>query len=149
PSENWRGPLTSRATRMSPAQVPKIGRPPAWNFSRAGTNPHASISFSSVVLSPPGMISPSRSSNCSGLRTSTTSTWPPQRARARVWRAKSPCSARTPILTAVVRSPASLPAARLQQVLLGHLPDLQADHRLAEVLAHLHELVGILEVGRR
>src|SRR5437867_8237696 len=134
---------------MSPAQVPKTGRPPAWNFSRAGTNPQASISLSSVVLSPPGTISPSRSSSCSGLRTSTTSTPVPHPASARACRAKSPCNASTPIFTAVVRSPSSLPAACLQQVLFGHLGDLQSDHRVAEVLAHLHEHVGILEVRRR
>jgi len=59
---------------MSPAQVPKMGRPAAWNFSSAGTNAHSSMSFSSVVDSPPGMINPSTSASSSGRRTSTAST---------------------------------------------------------------------------
>ena len=36
-----------------------MGLPAAWNFSSAGTNSHSSRSLSSVVLSPPGMMSPS------------------------------------------------------------------------------------------
>src|SRR5207247_1391342 len=98
PSENCAGLSTSRARRISPAQVPKIGRPWAWNFSSAGTNPHSCMSLSSVVLSPPGMMRPSTSASCSGLRTSPA--WMPHLPSALAWRSKSPCSARTPIFTA-------------------------------------------------
>src|SRR6266403_4902877 len=97
PSENCRGFSTSRARRMSPAQVPKSGRPSAWNCWSAPTNPHSCMSLRSVVLSPPGMMSPSTSASCSGLRTSTAST--PHRASALACRSKSPWSASTPILT--------------------------------------------------
>src|SRR5439155_14555943 len=106
------------------------------------------------VLSPPGMISPSISASCSGLRTSTASISvisplaspeaPPRLARphpsrALMCKAKSPCSASTPIFT-------RLPAARLQELRLGELGGLDAGHRLAEILADLDEDVGILEV---
>ncbi len=46
-----------------PAQVPKMGLPAALNFSSAGTKSQASMSLSSVVLSPPGMMSPATSSS--------------------------------------------------------------------------------------
>ena len=63
PSENWAGLSTSRASRISPAQVPKMGLPAEWNFSSAGTNSHVSSSLRSVVLSPPGMMRPATSSS--------------------------------------------------------------------------------------
>src|SRR5207247_7809260 len=203
PSENCAGLSTSRARRISPAQVPKIGRPWAWNFSSAGTNPHSCMSLSSVVLSPPGMMRPSTSASCSGLRTSPA--WMPHLPSALAWRSKSPCSARTPIFTARLapaavarlalsrsfhRSPRAggrrsartpsvisplasrrrpslgshslrhftarlapaavarpaLPSAGLHQVLFGELGGLDADHRVAEILADLHQHRGILEV---
>src|SRR5213594_1055662 len=97
PRENWRGFSTSLASTMRPAQVPKMGLPAAWNFSIAGSNSHSPMSLSSVVDSPPGMMSPATSSSVSGLRTSTAST--PERASARAWSAKSPWRASTPIRT--------------------------------------------------
>src|SRR5947209_8363410 len=97
PRENWRGFSTSRASTMRPAQVPKMGLPAAWNFSIAGTNSHSPMSLSSVVDSPPGMMSPATSASASGLRTSTAST--PERASARAWSAKSPWRASTPTRT--------------------------------------------------
>src|SRR3954454_15419546 len=48
-----------------------------------------------VVDSPPGMTRPSRSSSCSGLRTSTTSA--PSRRSIAACSRKFPCTARTPI----------------------------------------------------
>src|SRR2546430_496335 len=72
--ENWRGLSTSRASKMRPAHVPKIGLPAAWNFSIAGTNSDSSMSLRSVVDSPPGMMSPPTASSSSGLRTRTAST---------------------------------------------------------------------------
>ncbi len=95
PSDDWAGLSTSRASRIMPAHVPKIGLPAAWNFSSAGTNSHVSISLSSVVLSPPGMISPATWSSWPGIRTSTEGT--PILSRAARWSAKSPWSASTPI----------------------------------------------------
>ena len=88
PRENWAGLCTSRASRIIPAQVPKMGCPAAWNFSSAGTKSQASMSLSSVVLSPPGMINPATSSSWRGMRTSTDST--PIRSSDFRWRLKSP-----------------------------------------------------------
>src|SRR5262245_63601992 len=123
------------------------------------------MSLRSVVLSPPGMTRASTSASCSGFRTSTTSSGTrlalpdgpvddgpaappplarPHRSRARAWRAKSPCSARTPTFTA--RRPSS-PAPGLHEVLLGELGGLDARHGLAELLADPGQHVGILVVG--
>src|ERR1051326_6352393 len=103
-----------------------------------------------VVDSPPGITSPSRPSSSSGFRTSTTSTAGPpssvQRWSALTCRAKSPCSARTPIFRTAT---SVLPAAGRQPILVGHLRDLEAHHGFAEVFAHPREDVGILVVRRR
>ena len=88
PSENCRGLSTSRARMMRPAQVPKIGLPPAWNFSMAGAKSHASMSLSRVVDSPPGMMSPATSSSSAGFRTWTAAQ--PHCSSALAWSAKSP-----------------------------------------------------------
>src|SRR5258705_14002410 len=138
PSENCRGLSTSRARMMSPAHVPKIGRPRPWNFSRAGAKSQASMSLSKVVDSPPGMMSPSTSSSSDGLRTSTAST--PHCSSARAWSAKSPWSASTPMRNRV------LPAPRLEQLLLRELRGLDADHGVAELLADARQHVRVLEV---
>src|SRR3972149_6147460 len=110
PRENCFGFSTSRARTMRPAHVPKIGLPSAWNFSSAGTNRPASMSFSSVVLSPPGTIRPSTASSSSGVRTSADST--PTRSSAFPCSAKSPWSARTPIfiVSPVIVRARALPA---------------------------------------
>src|SRR3989442_1544821 len=126
PRENWRGFSTSRASTMRPAQVPKMGLPAAWNFSIAGTNSHSPMSLSSVVDSPPGMMSPATSSSASGLRTRTPSIDSP-RLRLRL----------------------ALPSPGLEQVLLGELRRLDPDHRVAELLAHAREHIRVLVVGRR
>src|SRR5438552_4159534 len=104
----------------------------------------------SVVDSPPGITRPSRPSSSSGFRTSTTSTAGPpssaQRWSALTCRAKSPCSAKTPIFTTAT---SVLPAAGREPVLVGHLRGLEARHGVAEVFAHLREDIGVLVVGRR
>src|SRR3989337_801151 len=171
PRENCFGFSTSRARTMRPAHVPKIGLPSAWNFSSAGTNRPASMSFSSVVLSPPGTIRPSTASSSSGVRTSADST--PTRSSAFPCSAKSPWSARTPIFIVspvIVRAralpaqsfrggglrkggggpPAELlPAPGLEQVLLGQLRRLDAGHRLSQLFGDLRQHLGILVVRRR
>src|SRR5436309_551351 len=43
----------------------------------------------------------------------------------------------------------ALPSPRLEEILLGELRGLDADHGVAEILAHAREHVGILEVRRR
>src|SRR5208283_1435389 len=78
---------------IAPAQVPNVGLVCTKSFSFWK---HSSpSSFRKVVDSPPGITRPSISSNCSSLRTSTTSA--PSSSRRRWCAAKSPCSARTPI----------------------------------------------------
>jgi len=56
-------PLISLAKIISPAQVPKIGFPCLWKSKSAGSKPYFFINFPIVVLSPPGIIIPSNSSN--------------------------------------------------------------------------------------
>src|SRR5215467_297167 len=146
PSENCEGLRTSRASRIIPAHVPKMGLPAAWNFSSAGTKSHVSSSLSKVVLSPPGMTSPPTCSSCPGMRTSSEGT--PIRSSAAACWAKSPCSASTPMVMVISTSPSGrpLPAARLQQVRFLELGGLDARHRLAELLGDAREHVGILVV---
>src|SRR5437870_229385 len=93
PSPVCRGFSTSLASRMAPAQVPKAGftRTNCLSFS----NPASPSSLRKVLDSPPGMMRPSISSNCSGFLSSTTSA-PSSSSRLR-WASKSPCRARTPI----------------------------------------------------
>src|SRR5262245_48365073 len=146
PSDGCFGLSTSRARRMSPAQVPMTGLPAAWNFSRAGTNSHSSRSLSSVVLSPPGMMRPPTWSSCRGSRTSTDSI--PSRSRALRWRSKSPCRASTPMLMDALPI-RSLPAAGLQQVGLLELGGLDAVHGVAQVLGDLGQDVRVLVVRGR
>src|SRR5262249_1555560 len=158
PSENCEGRSTSRASRMSPAHVPKMGLPVAWNFSSAGTNSQVSSSFSNVVLSPPGMINPSTCSSWPGMRTSSDGT--PMRSSACLASAKSPWSASKPIVMSPSRrgkglplrdlpffaAKSVLPPARLEQVGFLQLGRLDAGHRLAKLLGYPREDVGILVV---
>src|SRR6266850_853781 len=172
PSESCLGLSTSRARMMRPAHVPKIGLPPLWSFSMAGTKSHASMSFSRVVDSPPGMMSPSTTSSSDGFRTSTAST--PHFSSALAWSAKSPWRASTPILIdsrlalPFIDSPRlrlrlalpsidsprlwlrlALPSSCLEELLFRDLRGLETDHRVAEILAHARQHVGVLEMGRR
>src|SRR5437867_7718904 len=146
PSEACFGLSTSRASRMRPAQVPMMGLPAAWNFSRAGTKPHSSRSLRRVVLSPPGMMRPSTWSSWRGSLTSTDSS--PSRSRTLPWRPKSPWRASTPIAMPLLPRRA-LPAARLEQVRLLELGRLDTGHGIAEVLGDLGQNIGVLEVRRR
>src|SRR5882724_10401671 len=186
PSESCLGLSTSRARMMRPAHVPKIGLPPLWSFSMAGTKSHASMSFSRVVDSPPGMMSPSTTSSSDGFRTSTAST--PHFSSALAWSAKSPWRASTPILidsrlalpsidsprlrlrlalpsidsprlrlrlalpsidSPRLRLRLALPSSCLEELLFRDLRGLETDHRVAEILAHARQHVGVLEMGRR
>src|SRR5271157_1914629 len=78
---------------IAPAQVPKVGL--LCTNSSSFRKHRSSSSLRKVVDSPPGITRPSISSNCSGLRTSTTSA--PSSSRRRRCASKSPCSARTPM----------------------------------------------------
>src|SRR3954468_2194770 len=110
------------------------------------------MSFSIVVLSPPGMISPSRPSRSSRLRTYTGVA--PSRCNARPCASKSPCNESTPtrfmeVLWSKVRAcstPLALPAARLHQFGLGHLGDVEPGHCFAEFAAGFQELPRILVI---
>ena len=61
----------SRSQTIIPAQVPRMGSPESACARIAGSSPSRSIAFAIVVLSPPGMTSPSRSRSSSADRTST------------------------------------------------------------------------------
>ena len=52
-------PRCSASQTISPAQVPRIGRPASWWARSAGSSPADSIPLTIVVLSPPGMTRPS------------------------------------------------------------------------------------------
>src|ERR1700680_747834 len=84
---------TSVASRIAPAQVPKVGftRTNCFSFSK----PSSPNNFRNVPDSPPGITRPSMASSWSGFFTSTTSA--PSSSRRRRWASKSPCRARTPI----------------------------------------------------
>src|SRR5690349_10712666 len=97
------------------------------------------MSLPMVVLSPPGMISPSSPASCSGRRTSTASA--PSSRRRWACSRKAPWRARTPILMA------DLPAAASQQLFLGDGADLQTGHGLAQALGHFDQDLGVVEVG--
>src|SRR5690349_11029781 len=101
-----------------------------------------------VVLSPPGMMSASMSSSCSGRRTSTASA--PMRSRVRRCSAKSPWRPRTPTRAVLVELlPDALPAADGKA--FGGRDRLERDalHRLAETARHFGDELRVGEVGRR
>ena len=85
---------TSLASRIAPAQVPKVGL--AWTNCLSFSNPASPRSLRKVPDSPPGMTRPSMSSSCSGFLTSTTLA--PNSSSRRRWASKSPWRARTPII---------------------------------------------------
>src|SRR5262245_57869223 len=119
-----------------------MGRPSAWKARSAPGN-SSPISLRSVVLSPPGITRPARPWSSPGFRTSAVAT--PRRASARAWAAKSPWRARTP-MGRPFSALTSLPPAGLEELLLRDLRGLEADHRLAQVLRHLGQHVGVLVV---
>ncbi|MCK7526818.1 MAG: hypothetical protein MZV64_59085 [Ignavibacteriales bacterium] len=84
---------TSFERKIAPAQVPQI----AWRLAKlraaAPSSSYATASFPIVVDSPPGMISPSSPSRCSGRRTSTRFHTQAACSMA-ICSAKSPCRAR-------------------------------------------------------
>ena len=84
---------TSFASRIAPAQVPKTGFSRA-NWRRGSLRSMKFRSLSMVVLSPPGITSPSMFFSSSAVRTCTASA--PARSSAFACASKSPCSARTP-----------------------------------------------------
>ena len=96
PSPACLGFSTSVASRIAPAQVPKVGlrRTNCLSFS----NPASPNNLKNVPDSPPGMTRPSISSSCSGFLTSTT--FAPSSSRRRRCASKSPCRAKTPIVMA-------------------------------------------------
>src|SRR5215472_443303 len=93
PNPVWVGFSTSFASRIAPAQVPKVGF--CFTNCLSFSNPGPPRSLRNVPLSPPGMTRPSMVSSCSGFLTSTTLA--PSSSSRRRWASKSPCKARTPI----------------------------------------------------
>src|SRR4051812_38268670 len=141
-----------------PAHVPRIGRPCSACSVIAGSRPSRSIAFVIVVLSPPGITSPSRSTSPCGVRTSTGSA--PSEASISACAAKSPWLASTPMRNRV-GPPLSggnapegatkgvLGPALLQQLALGREPrDIVAAHGLTKLDRGAGDALRILEVGR-
>src|SRR6267143_5094001 len=106
--------------------------------------PYWLASLPIVVLSPPGMISASMSSSCSGRRTSTPSTPMPRRVlRCSL---KSPWRPRTPpraVLCGV------LPAADGKASAGGNRLERDAAHRLSETARDFGDELRVGEVRRR
>src|SRR3954449_1284944 len=151
-------PRWPRSHTIMPAHVPRIGRPASAWALMAGSRPSRSIAFVIVVLSPPGMTRPSRSSSCWDVRTSIGSASSDRSISA--WAAKSPWLASTPIRNRVA-APASggtalaeanlvlLGPALLQQLALrGELCDVVAAHGLAELDRRRRHALRVAEVRR-
>jgi hypothetical protein len=113
---------TSVASRIAPAQVPKVGfrRTNCFSFS----NPSSPSNFRNVPDSPPGITKPSIASSCSGFLTKTTSA--PSSSSRRRWASKSPCRASTPILGEVRIPEVIEPQATASELILtdggDHIP---------------------------
>src|SRR5688500_10672955 len=100
-----------------------------------------SIPFMIVVLSPPGITSPSRPARPAASRTSPA--WAPSSRSIRVCASKSPWMASTPTR----RGPALSGTAVLEErVRGGKLGDLEAGHRLAELGRGGGDPLGVVEV---
>src|SRR6266508_4905254 len=106
--------------------------------------PYWDASLPIVVLSPPGMMSASRSSSCSGRRTSTPSA-PMPRSVVRC-SLKSPWRPRTP--TRAVRVLLS-PTADGKTLAGGDGLKREAAHRLSEAAGHFGDELRVVVMGRR
>src|SRR5215211_280112 len=149
-------PRCSRSQTIIPAHVPRIGRPTSKWVRIAGSRPSRSIACAIVVLSPPGITSPSSSLSSSGVRTSIGSA-PSERSTSACAK-KSPWLASTPIRkggasrgfggTDPLLLIRCLDPALLKQLALGGKPgDVVAPHRLAELHRGRRDALGIVEVG--
>src|ERR1700736_3667719 len=130
------------ASTIMPAQVPSAGRPRARASRTAPARPILSISMVIVVLSPPGMTSPSRPSRSSGNRTKRVRA--PASSKALTCSRKSPCRAITPMSG---RSLICLPTATGEQLLPGDRRELDATHRLAQTGRYLGQDLRLVVIG--
>src|SRR5438876_1882784 len=137
-------PGTSFAMKIAPAHVPHTGMPSAARSRSFSMIPYCCASFPIVVLSPPGMMSASISSSCSGRRTSTAST--PSRSSVARCSAKSPWRPRTPARAVSVRRS---PTAGCKSFLCRDRLKREAAHRLAESARYVGDELGVAEVRRR
>src|SRR5437867_3151384 len=138
----WPG--TSFAMKMAPAQVPHTGMPSATRSLSLSMIPYWLASLPIVVLSPPGMMSASISSSCSGRRTSTPST--PSRSSGARCSAKSPWRPRTPARAVSGRRS---PTADGKSFLRWDRLERETAHRLAEPARNLGDELGVAEVRGR
>src|SRR2546422_10164279 len=125
--------------------------PSSFGTGRSGGSVETSLAIPPILsviarLALPSIISPLASRRPPSLGS------PSRRSFHRSPRAGRRRSARTPVDHFTARlAPAAvarlaLPSACLHQVLFGELGGLDADHRVAEILADLHQHRGILEV---
>src|SRR5215471_14835747 len=140
----WSGrPSVTRSARtIIPAQVPSVGKPPRTARSTGSSRLIRSISMDMVVLSPPGMTSPSRPTRSSASRTRRTVA--PHASRAFRCSRKAPWSASTPISGAFM-----LPTAAGEQFLLGDGLQFQSPHRLAQTGRYVGQDFRLVVVGCR
>src|SRR5437867_4511161 len=161
-------PGTSFARKIAPAQVPHTGIPSRTRSRSFGMISYRAASLPIVVLSPPGMMSASMSSSCSGRRTSIASA--PMRRSVLRCSAKSPWRPRTPTRALAVVLPPSedegmillihederrprrrsrLPAADGKAFGRGDRLERDAAHRLAEAARHFSDELRVGVVRRR
>src|SRR5438093_7344486 len=139
PRSDWGRPGTRFARKIAPAQVPHTGMPARARARIFSVSPYRSASRPIVVLSPPGMMSASTSSSCSGFRTSRPSA-PIEPSTSRCSR-KSPWSPRTPTRR-------ELPAADGEPFTLGDPLERDAAHRHTEAARHVGDELRVGVVRR-
>src|SRR5438309_9927145 len=144
PASGCGWPGTSFAMKIAPAHVPHTGMPSATRSLSLSMIPYWLASLPIVVLSPPGMISASISSSCSGRRTSTPST--PSRSSVARCSAKSPWRPRTP---ARALSGRGAPTADCKSFWRRDRLERETAHRLAESTRNLGDELRVSEVGGR
>src|SRR5438045_1521149 len=138
----WPG--TSFAMKIAPAHVPHTGMPSATRSFSLSMIPYWLASLPIVVLSPPGMISASISSSCSGRRTSTPST--PSRSSVARCSAKSPWRPRTPARAVSGRRS---PTADCKSFWGRDRVERETAHRLTESARNLGHELGVAEMRGR
>src|SRR6267378_229680 len=130
--------------KIAPAHVPHTGMPWATRSLSLSMIPYWLASLPIVVLSPPGMISASISSSCSGRRTSTPST--PSRSSVARCSAKSPWRPRTPARAVSGRGS---PTADCKSFWRRDRVERETAHRLAESTRNLGDELRVSEVRGR
>jgi hypothetical protein len=135
----WSMPEACLASMTMPAQVPIMGRPSRASPFSGAARAYSCIKWSMLVLSPPGMISPSSVVTSWGRRMGKACTR--SLSKRPMCSAKAPCSARTPILTI-------LPSSGSQELLRGNGLYVQPGHGGAETAGDFGKDLWVAVVRR-